>query len=327
MPKTKLKEKEVKKYNLLFKKLKQEVSKVIVGQEEVLDGLLRTILCKGHVLVEGVPGIAKTLLIKTLAKTTGCTFSRIQFTVDLLPTDIIGITTYDPKKGFTTQKGPIFSNFILADEINRSSPKTQSALLEAMQERQVTLAKKTYPLESPFFVMATMNPIESEGVYPLPEAQIDRFLFKLYMGYPSTKEEQKILNQNISLKDFDEFDLKPVLTPSLINHLQKLTQDIYLSKELEDYIVRIVNATRESQKLKFGKYILYGASPRASISLFIASKADALLNGKTYVTPQNIKNIAKSVLRHRILLSYEGQAENITTDQIIEEILTKIPIP
>jgi len=327
MPKSKLSEKEVKKYNLLFNQLRQEISKIIVGQDEVIEGLFRALLCKGHVLVEGVPGIAKTLLIRALAKTSGCTFSRIQFTVDLLPTDIVGITTYDPKKGFTTQKGPIFSNFVLADEINRSSPKTQSALLEAMQERQVTLAKKTYPLDSPFFVMATMNPIESEGVYPLPEAQIDRFLFKLHMGYPSSKEEQQILNQNISLKDFSEFDLKSVLTPSLINHLQQITKEIYLSKELEDYIVRVVTTTRNSQKLKSGKYIQYGASPRASISIFIAAKADALLNGKSYVTPQNIKNVAKSVLRHRILLSYEGQAEGITTDKIIDEILSKIPIP
>lgn len=327
MPKTKLTEKEVKKYTILFKKLKQEIGKVIVGQDGVIEELFRSLLCRGHVLVEGVPGIAKTLLIRTLAKTTGCTFSRIQFTVDLLPTDIVGITTYDPRKGFTTQKGPIFSNFILADEINRSSPKTQSALLEAMQERQVTLAKKTYPLQEPFFVMATMNPIESEGVYPLPEAQIDRFLFKVFMGYPSSKEEQAILNQNITLKNFEDFDVKAILTPTLLKHLQQVTKEIYLSEELEDYIIRLVNVTRESKKLKLGKYIQYGASPRASINIFIAAKADALLKGKNYVTPQNIKNVAKSVLRHRILLSYEGQAENITTDQIIEEILAKTPIP
>ncbi len=184
MKRGELDKKEIKKYNLLLKRLKKEIAKIIVGQEEITDSLIRAILANGHVLVEGVPGIAKTLLIRALAKATGCTFSRIQFTIDLLPTDIVGITAYDPKKGFTTHKGPIFSNFILADEINRSSPKTQSAMLEAMQEKQVTIGKKTYPLQEPFFVMATMNPIESEGVYPLPEAQVDRFLFKSFMGYP-----------------------------------------------------------------------------------------------------------------------------------------------
>jgi len=327
MPKTKISKKEIQKYPLIFKKLKEEIAKIIVGQDEAVNGLIRAILCKGHVLVEGVPGIAKTLLIRALAKTTGCTFSRIQFTVDLLPTDIIGITSFEPKKGFTAYKGPIFANFVLADEINRSSPKTQSALLEAMQERQVTLGKKSYALETPFFVMATMNPIESEGVYPLPEAQIDRFLFKLFMDYPTTNEEQKILMQNITIQDFDAFKLKTILTPSLMLHLQEKTRDIYLSEELEKYIIRLVEATRKSEKLKLGKYIQYGASPRASIGLFIASKADALMNGKNYVTPQNIKNVAKPILRHRILLNYEGQAENITTDQIISEILSKTPIP
>lgn len=322
-----LDKKEIKKYNLLFKRLKKEIAKVIVGQEEIVDSLIRALLANGHVLVEGVPGIAKTLLIRTLAKATGCSFSRIQFTIDLLPTDIVGITSYDPSKGFTTHKGPIFSNFILADEINRSSPKTQSAMLEAMQEKQVTIGRKTYPVQDPFFVMATMNPIESEGVYPLPEAQIDRFLFKSHMGYPTSKEEQKILMQNITLKKFDDYDVKNVITPSLILHLQEVTKKIYLSKELEEYITRVVNVTRNPKKLKLGRYIQYGGSPRASISLFIASKADALMKGNSYVTPQNIKNVAPSVLRHRILLNYEGQAENIKTDQIISEILAKTPIP
>ncbi len=327
MKRGELDKKEIKKYNLLLKRLKKEIAKIIVGQEEITDSLIRAILANGHVLVEGVPGIAKTLLIRALAKATGCTFSRIQFTIDLLPTDIVGITAYDPKKGFTTHKGPIFSNFILADEINRSSPKTQSAMLEAMQEKQVTIGKKTYPLQEPFFVMATMNPIESEGVYPLPEAQIDRFLFKSFMGYPTMKEEQKILNQNITLRKFEDYDIKSVISSSLILHLQEITKKVYLSKEIEEYITNIVNITRKPKNLKLGRYIMYGGSPRASISLFIASKADALMQGKSYVTPQNIKNVAPSVLRHRILLNYEGQAENIKTDQIISEILAKTPIP
>ena len=263
----------------------------------------------------------------TLASTTGCKFSRIQFTVDLLPTDIVGITTYDKNKGFATVKGPIFSNFVIADEINRAGPRTQAALLEAMQEGKVTIGKNTYELEKPFFVMATQNPIESEGVFRLPEAQIDRFLFKLNMIYPERHEEKAILNQNITLKDFDDYILKKILSPKKIIEIQNFVHKIYLSKDIEDYIVSIVNASREKNKLKSGKYIEYGASPRASIGLFIASKADALLRGNSYVTPQNVKNVAYEVLRHRILLNYEGQAENVKTDDIIKEMLATVPIP
>src|SRR3989344_4521931 len=319
--------KEVKEYSKLFSEVRNEISKVVVGQEKVIDGLLMALVSRGHVIVEGVPGIAKTLVIMTLASTTGCKFSRIQFTVDLLPTDIVGITTYDKNKGFATVKGPIFSNFVIADEINRAGPRTQAALLEAMQEGKVTIGKNTYELEKPFFVMATQNPIESEGVFRLPEAQIDRFLFKLNMIYPERHEEKAILNQNITLKDFDDYILKKILSPKKIIEIQNFVHKIYLSKDIEDYIVSIVKASREKNKLKSGKYIEYGASPRASIGLFIASKADALLRGNSYVTPQNVKNVAYEVLRHRILLNYEGQAENVKTDDITKEILATVPIP
>ncbi|MDD5253554.1 MAG: MoxR family ATPase [Candidatus Nanoarchaeia archaeon] len=317
-----------REYSKLFDEVRHEVAKVIVGQDEMVNSMLRCLIANGHALVEGVPGVAKTLLIRTLAKSTGCDFKRIQFTIDLLPTDIIGITTYDPMvKNFRTEKGPIFANFLLADEINRSSPKTQSALLEAMQEKQVTINKVTYGLPLPFFVMATMNPLESEGVYPLPEAQIDRFLFKLNMDLPSADEEKKILKQNITINSFYDYDVKSILSPKKIIEIQEFVKNIYLSPEIEEYIIRLVQATRKSDKFKLGRYIAYGASPRASIGLFIASKAQALLKGNSFVTPQHVKDVARSVLRHRILLNYEGQAENVTSDQIIDEILSKVPIP
>ncbi|MDD5331804.1 MAG: MoxR family ATPase [Candidatus Nanoarchaeia archaeon] len=318
-----------KEYSKLFDETRKEIANIIVGQDEVIDSMLRCLIANGHALVEGVPGVAKTLLIRTLAKATGCDFKRIQFTIDLLPTDIIGITSYDPmKKEFRTEKGPVFTNFILADEINRSSPKTQSALLESMQEKQVTINKITYPLPLPFFVMATMNPLESEGVYPLPEAQIDRFLFKINMDLPNPKEEQAILKKNITLYRFEDYTVKAILNPKKIIEIQEFVRDkIYLSPELEEYIIRIVDATRKNEKFKLGRYIAYGGSPRASIGLFIAAKAQALLKGSSFVTPQHIKDVAKSVMRHRILLNYEGQAENITTDQIIDEIISKVPIP
>lgn len=317
------------KYNKDIEAIKKEVSKIVVGQERIIDGMLRGILCNSHVLVEGLPGIAKTLIARAIAKVSGCKFSRIQFTVDLLPGDITGITAIYENKGFYTIKGPIFSNFIVADEINRAPPKTQSALLEAMQERQVTIGKETLKLDEPFLVFANNNPIESAGVYTLPEAQIDRFLFKLLIEYPSLEEEQQILKQNISIKNFDDFELKPVIKAKKVVEIQKFVKTIHLNEEIEKYIIRVVNATREPNKynIKLGKYIEYGASPRASIGLFIGAKADALLNGNTYVTPQNIKNVAYDVMRHRILLNYEGQAEGIKTDDIIKEILSRVPVP
>jgi MoxR-like ATPase len=319
----------MRKYTNLLAAVRREISKVVVGQDEVINALLNALLCNAHVLVEGVPGIAKTLLIRALASATGCNFSRIQFTVDLLPTDITGITAYNEKKGFYVVKGPIFTNFVIADEINRAPPKTQSALLEAMQERQVTIGKQTFKLQSPFFVMANNNPIESSGTYPLPEAQIDRFLFKVVMKYPSDKESKQIIEQNISLKDFKDYKIKAVLKPRHIVELQDATKRIKHTDKIKDYIVKITSSTRNPDKyhIRYGKYIEYGASPRACIGLFIAAKADALIKGKDHITPQNVKNVAYNVLRHRILLNYIGQAEKIKTDDIIKEILSKVPIP
>lgn len=309
--------------------IRREIGKLVVGQHEVVNGLLIGLLCNGHVLVEGVPGIAKTLLIRSLARVTGCKFKRIQFTVDLLPTDITGITAYHKDKGFYIVKGPIFTNFILADEINRAPPKTQSALLEAMGERQVTIGKETFKLEDPFFVMATQNPIETAGTYPLPEAQIDRFLLKLYMHYPKPEEEQKILKRNINLYKFEEFGLKPVISPKDIIQMQQDVKKVYMSKKIEQYCVSLTDATRNPKKykIKLGRYIQWGGSPRTSIGLFIASKANALVHGKNFVIPDFVKEVAHGVMRHRIILNYEGLAEGIKTDDIIKEILAKVPLP
>jgi len=320
----------VKEYHNLFQKIKKESSNIVVGQEKIVEGVLRAMICDGHVLVEGIPGIAKTLIIRTLGKVCGCDYSRIQFTADLLPTDITGLTSYDPsKKVFTVMKGPIFSNFIIADEVNRSPPKVQSALLEAMQEKQVTIGKKTHFLPLPFFVMATQNPIESSGVYKLPEAQIDRFLFKLDIVYPKIEEEYEILVKNITIKKFEDYKLKQVMSPGKIIEIQKFVKDIHINQDVKNYIIRLVDATRnpDKYKIKFGKYIEWGGSPRASIGLYLGSKAEALLRGKNFVTPHHVKTIAHDVLRHRLLLNYEGQAENINRDEIITEILNKVPTP
>ncbi len=321
--------KKVKQYHSLLNDVRDEVKKAVIGQEKVVTGFLRGLLANGHVLVEGVPGIAKTLLVRALAKVTGCSYNRIQFTVDLLPTDILGLETYIEGKGFKTLKGPIFANYILADEINRTPPKTQSALLEAMQEKQVTIAKTTFPLPSPFFVMATQNPIEQEGVYRLPEAQIDRFLFKLLMFYPTMEEEQYILSQNMTLKKFEDFSLKPVLNPKKILEMQKFVMGIYLDPEIEKYITRIIDATRYPAKYKISnaKYIEWGCSPRAGIGLYIGAKAEALLDGKGFVTPQHVKDVAYDVLRHRLILTYEAEAEKISADMIIKEVLSRVPVP
>ena len=319
----------LKFYQKQFADIKAEMGKVIVGQTQIVDSLIEALLCNGHVLVEGVPGIAKTLTVRTLSVITGGQFSRIQFTPDLLPTDIIGITTYEEGRGFYSVKGPIFANFLLADEINRAPPKVQSALLEAMQERQVTIGKESFVLPSPFFVMATQNPIESLGTYKLPEAQIDRFMFKIEMKYPSMDEELRILNQNSTLKKFEEFSLNAVMTPEIILKAQQDVKRIHIDKKVEKYIVSIVDSTRNPEKygLSKGKYIEYGTSPRSSIALFIASKAHALVKGRSYVTPMDVKEISHNVLRHRIILNYEGQAEEVSTDDIIDEILKKVPVP
>lgn len=305
--------------------LRTEMAKVFFGQEAVVNSLLRALLCDGHVLLEGVPGIAKTLVIKTLAQVSGCTSKRIQFTVDLLPSDIVGLTTYSPNKGFEIEKGPIFANFIIADEINRSPPKTQSALIEAMQEKQVTIGKTTFSLPKPFFVMANQNPLENEGVYTLPEAQVDRFLFKIVFSYPSYNEESRIMEHNTTFKKFEDYEVKPIVSPVKILALQKLTHKIYVDDKVKKYIVDIVTKTR-TRDFELGKYLELGASPRASIGLYIAAKAEALLQGRNYVIPKDVKVVAYDVLRHRLILSFRSRAEGVDADKIISDILRVVPL-
>ncbi|MBN2142708.1 MoxR family ATPase [Candidatus Woesearchaeota archaeon] len=321
-------EAKIKFYQDKFEEIRQEIGKTVIGQHDVINGLIEALIANGHTLVEGIPGIGKTLLVKTIAKITGCAFSRIQFTPDLLPTDIVGVTTYEEGRGFFTVKGPIFANFVLADEINRSPPKVQSALLESMQEKQATIGKETFRLPSPFFVMATQNPIENLGTYKLPEAQVDRFLYKLVMTYPEPEEEVQVLRTNMTIFSFDNYDIARVLTPDEIVRAQEFVKKVYTDKKIENYIIQIVEATRKPRKydVKMGKFIDTGGSPRASIALYIASKAHALLMGRGYVTANDVKEVAYNCLRHRILLNFEGEAENIKTDQIIKEILEKVPI-
>ena len=319
---------DIAKYHGDLHMVRKEISKVVIGQETVVETLLKALMVNGHVLVEGVPGVAKTLILKALALTTGCSFQRIQFTIDLLPSDITGVSVYDKVKGFYILKGPIFSNFVLADEINRASPKTQAALLEAMQEKQVTIARQTFPIQQPFFVMATQNPIENMGVYELPEAQLDRFLFKAIITYPSTREEEDIIDQNTDVRSLESYRIKPVLSPQKILELQARTRQIFLSDNLKKYIVRLVDATRHPQKydIQLGRYVEFGASPRASVSIASASRAEALLRGCTYVTDRHIRNVIHDILRHRIILSYEGLATKVTTEEIIDEILSKAEV-
>lgn len=300
----------------------------IVGQKHLVDSLLVALLCNGHVLLEGVPGLAKTLAIKTLANLIEAKYSRIQFTPDLLPSDVIGTMIYSVRnEKFEIKKGPVFANFVLADEINRAPAKVQSALLEAMQERQVTIGDNTFPLPKPFLVMATQNPIEQEGTYPLPEAQMDRFLLKVVIGYPSKEEEKRIMRQNIK---GDLEPVRPLMRPEEILEAQKLVRKIYIDEKIEDYIVDIVFATREPDKqgLSNLKGILeFGASPRASISLAQASRAYAFLRGRGYVIPEDVRAVCHDVLRHRLGLSYEAEANNITADKVITEILDAVKVP
>lgn len=300
----------------------------IVGQKHLVDSLLIALLCNGHVLLEGVPGLAKTLAIKTLASLIDAKFNRIQFTPDLLPSDVIGTMIYSVKKEeFEVKKGPVFANFVLADEINRAPAKVQSALLEAMQERQVTLGDDTFKLPSPFLVMATQNPLEQEGTYPLPEAQTDRFLLKVVIGYPTKEEEKRIIRQNIGE---DLPPVRPIINKEEIEKLQKLVKKIYIDEKIESYIVDIVFATRnpESYGLTDMKSLIsYGASPRASISMAMAARAYAFLRGRGYVIPEDVRQVCHDVLRHRIGLSYEAEANNISTDDIIATILDKVEVP
>lgn len=300
----------------------------IVGQEHLVDSLLIALLCNGHILLEGVPGLAKTLAIKTLANLVDAKYSRIQFTPDLLPADVLGTQIYSVKKEeFQIKKGPIFANFVLADEINRAPAKVQSALLEAMQERQVTIGEETFRLPDPFLVMATQNPIEQEGTYPLPEAQVDRFLLKVVIGYPKKDEEKLIIRQNI--KSTLE-PVRPVLDPKEILEVQKIVEKIYIDEKIENYIVDIVFATRMPAKYGLNdlqSLISFGASPRASISLALASRAYAFLQGRGYVIPEDVRAVCHDVMRHRIGLTYEAEANNITSDDIITDILDKVAVP
>lgn len=322
---SKIKAKELAEAVHTITRMKEEVGKAFFGHEEIVNSLMISLLCNGHTLVEGVPGIAKTLLIKSLAQVSGCSFSRIQFTVDLLPTDILGLTVYKPNNGFEVIKGPIFANFIIADEINRSPPKTQSALIEAMQEEQVTIGKKTYTLPRPFLVMASQNPLESEGVYTLPEAQIDRFLFKIVFQYPQREVEKKIMEHNATFKKFDEMGLKPVITSKRLIELQKLIHKVYLSDKVKEYILDIVEKTR-TKDFKHGSFIELGASPRATIGLFITAKAAAFVAGRDYVLPQDVRAVAPNVLRHRISLTYQAQAEGIDTNRVITELMKTLKV-
>ena len=308
--------------------LKSEIGKVIIGNKNIVDGLLVGLLSNGHVLLEGLPGLAKTLLIKTIAQIFKLKFQRIQFTPDLLPSDIIGTLIYNPSTGtFTTKKGPIFTNILLADEINRAPSKVQSALLEGMQERQVTLGETTYPLENPFLVLATQNPVEQEGTYTLPEAQVDRFMLKLNISYPSWNEERLILEAKSSLQAIE--DPKSLLSAQEIFESRQWIDKIYIDDKIKDYIVHIIYATRtpEQYHLDIKNLIRFGASPRATIALTLAAKTWAFLKHRGYVIPQDVKIMAPSVLRHRIGLSYEAEAEEITSDQIIEKILETVPVP
>ncbi len=304
------------------------MDQTIVGQKHLIEALLISLLSNGHVLLEGVPGLAKTLAIKTLAQIIDAKYSRIQFTPDLLPADVVGTMIYSmQKEQFQVKKGPIFSNFILADEINRAPAKVQSALLEAMQERQVTIGDNTFILDEPFLVMATQNPIEQEGTYPLPEAQVDRFLMKVIISYPTKEEEKIIIRQNLSS---EQKQITPLLRPEDISEAQKVVEQIYIDEKIEQYIVDIVFATRYPAKsgLKdLVNIISFGASPRASISLAKASKAYAFLHGRGYVIPEDVRAVCHDILRHRIGLTYEAEANNITTDDIITSILDKVEVP
>ncbi len=318
----------IKKYSSKINEIGSEINKFILGQEKVVEDVLTCLVADGHALLEGVPGIAKTYLIKTLSDTiSNVKFERIQFTPDLLPSDIVGLVVYNPQKGFYTQKGPIFANFILSDEINRAPPKVQSAMLECMQERVVTIGKETFQLPKPFLVLATQNPLEQMGTYPLPEAQIDRFLYKIYVGYPSKEDEIKIIDNNMDTTRYKKKTARKIATPEEIIDIQKTARQIYISDEIKKYIVDIVFMTREKKGLKHGKYIEWGASPRASIALSRAAKAYALIKNRSFVTPDDIKRVVFPILRHRIILNYEGKALGITTDQIIKEIIEKVPVP
>ncbi|QOY51302.1 AAA family ATPase [Candidatus Sulfurimonas baltica] len=308
--------------------IKKEVSKVVVGQEKMIDSLLIALLCDGHILIEGVPGLAKTTTVNALAQSLGLNFKRAQFTPDLLPSDILGAEIYDPQNNsFKIKKGPIFTNLLLADEINRAPAKVQSALLEVMQEKQVTLGDTTFKIEPPFFVMATQNPVEQEGVYQLPEAQLDRFMLKLIVDYNTKKEELEIARR-ISSGNFES--IKAVVTNDDLQEIKQAIKNVHVDEEVEEYMIELVNATRNPTLYGLDDikdYIQFGASPRVSIDMFKAVKAMAFMRGKDFVTPVDVAYIAKELMRHRIVLTYEAEAEGVTTDEIIQKVLETVAIP
>ena len=319
---------EVQKAGAFAQPLLSEINKVIIGQKYLLERLLVGLLANGHILLEGVPGLAKTTSVKSLAACINAGFSRIQFTPDMLPADVIGTQIYNPRSGeFSTRKGPIFSHLILADEINRAPAKVQSALLEAMQERQVTIGGRSYPLDEPFLVLATQNPIEQEGTYPLPEAQVDRFMLKLKMDYPAKEEERQILD--LMAKTTPPPEASPVISPDQILTARKVINEIYLDDKVKDYIVDLVCCTRdpEAYQIDIAEYVQLGASPRATIALALTAKSYAFLRGRGYVTPQDVKSIGMDVLRHRVAITYEAEAEEKTSEIIIQKIFDELPVP
>ncbi len=311
-----------------LKAIQQEIARAIVGQQYLVDRLLVGLLANGHVLLEGVPGLAKTLTISSLARTIKTKFQRIQFTPDLLPSDLLGNLIYNPKEAtYFTRKGPIFANLILADEINRAHAKVQSALLEAMQERQVTIGEESFPLPEPFLVLATQNPIEQEGTYTLPEAQVDRFMLKVVVTYPNEEEEKRIMK--LMARTSARIELKPVVEPAAILELRKIVDQIHVDEQIEDYIIRLVLTTREPDRYipDMKGMIRFGGSPRASINLNLAARAYALLQGRGHVTPMDVKSIAIDVLRHRIITTFEAEAEEVTSEKIVKYLLEKVPVP
>ncbi len=318
----------VKEAHTQLQDIMREIGKVIVGQQYLIDRLIMALLADGHVLIEGLPGLAKTLSVRTLSQALNAKFQRIQFTPDLLPADVIGTLVYNTKHGeFTTKHGPIFANIILADEINRAPSKVQSALLEAMQEKQVTIGENTFPLPKPFLVLATQNPIEQEGTYPLPEAQVDRFMFKLIITYPTKKEEKEIMERMATVR---AIEVKPVLKLEQIFELRAIMDQIYVDEKVKDYVLDLVFATREPEKYKMENLrslISVGASPRASIMLIKAGKAHAFLRGRGYVTPDDIKQVGSDVLRHRLLVTYEAEAEELTSDHLVKKIFDQVEVP
>ncbi len=319
---------QVKEASGFVEKIREEIGRVIVGQTYLVDRLLLGILANGHILIEGVPGLAKSLSVRVLARAINTSYQRIQFTPDLLPADLLGTLVYNPKTGeFTTNKGPIFANVILADEINRAPAKVQSALLEAMQERQVTIGKESFALPEPFMVLATQNPIEQEGTYPLPEAQVDRFMLKLVLDYPDKKEEKLIMDR-MAVTDY-ELPARAVIEPAEILRAREVVDRIYVDEKVKDYILDLVFATREPDQynLEIGDYIQYGASPRATIYLTVAARAYAFLKGRGYVTPQDVKTVGKDVLRHRVIVNYEAEAEDLTSEDLIGKIFDHIEVP